>query len=515
MKALTHLSRLFHIGIVLFKHGLGKMILKTHLGWPFSKEQQPGRGESIRKALEELGPIFVKFGQLLSTRYDIFPEDILQELAKLQDQVPSFSSILAKKIIEESLGQPIFHLFRSFDLIPLASASISQVHAATLLDGKEVAVKVLRPHIHKIIKRDINLLRTLAKLAHRYWKRVRIFKPQEIIEEFAKVLTHELDLTREAANASQLKRNATHTPTLHIPEIYWQYTRPNILIMERIHGISITQLNALKQQGFNLNQLAKQLIDIFFKQAFQDCFFHADMHPGNIFIMKENPKAPKFILVDFGIMGILSPHDQHYLAENILAFLKRDYRRVALLHVESGWVPKTTRLDEFEAAIRAICEPILAQPLKNISFGQLLFRLLQMAAHYQVNIQPQLILLQKTLVHIESLSRYLDPDIDLWETAKPFLEKWMKAQIGFPALLRKIKIYSPYWIAKLPEIPGLLYNALTHAANIRDTYQVSLSPSLRTVKSNPNPLFSIKDICIGLLLGLSLGMLWFMIRKYF
>ena len=431
MHSLNHFFRMFHISYVLSKHGLDEIILATHLfrsirflAW-FSlarwngRRQQP-RGIRIRLALEELGPIFIKFGQILSTRYDVLPEDIIQELSKLQDQVPPFPGIQAKQFIEAALQKPLSDIFRDFETTPLASASIAQVHAAVLLDDRSVVVKVLRPNIHALIKRDVELLQSIAKLANRYWKAAKTFKPLDIVAEFQHVLYNELDLIREAANASQLKRDFSTSKILHVPTIYWEYSRHNVLVMEHVYGTPISNFELLKQKGFDLKIVAHQLIDIFFIQVFRNSFFHADMHPGNILVADGNPQDLCFNLLDFGIMGTLSPHDQHYLAENLWALLQRDYRRVAELHVESGWIPKTTRMDQFEAGIRAVCESILEKPLSEVSFGQLLFRLFQLAREHQINIQPQLILLQKTLVNIEGLSRALDPTIDLFNTGKPF-----------------------------------------------------------------------------------------------
>lgn len=452
MKIFSHMFRIVQISYILCKHDLlfGKK-------WKMlSLQEKKIRAKKIRKTLEESGPIFVKFGQLLSMRFDMLPEEITQELVLLQDQVPPFSSKIAEQMIETSLKAPIHEIFEHFDLNPLASASIAQVHPATLLNGKKVVIKVLRPQIHKMIKRDIELLKTLAKITVRFWKKSRAFKPFEIITEFERTLNDELDLMREAANASQLKRNFLHSSLLHVPEIYWPYTTHNILVMEQVYGISILDTDTLKEQGFNLRQLAENAIEIFFTQVFRDSFFHADWHPGNIFICTENTQNPQYIAVDFGIMGSLSPSDQSYLAENILAFLNRDYREVAILHMESGWVPKTIRIDEFESAIRTVCEPLLERPLKEISLAQLLFRLFQIASRFQINIQPQLILLQKTLMNIEGISRHLDPTIDLFTTAKPFLEKWMKKQMGIAAIIQKFKKQSPAWLEKLTEIPNLI-----------------------------------------------------------
>ncbi len=452
MKAFSHIFRVIQISYVLLKHGL---LLPQQWKTPHL-QKGVARGKRIRETLEELGPIFVKLGQLLSMRFDMLPEEITKELVLLQDQVPPFSGKIAEQIIEASLGSPIHQIFKQFELTPLASASIAQVHSAILLNGKTVVVKVLRPNVHRMIKRDIELLKTLAKMTARFWKKSRSFKPFEIITEFERTLTDELDLMREAANASQLKRNFLHSPLLHVPEIHWQFTTPNILVMEQVYGISVLDKDALEAQGFNLKQLAENAIEIFFTQVFRDSFFHADWHPGNIFICKENTKNPKYIAVDFGIMGSLSPTDQTYLAENILAFLNRDYREVAILHLESGWVPKTIRIDEFESAIRTVCEPLLERPLKEISLAQLLFRLFQTASRFQINIQPQLILLQKTLMNIEGLSRHLDPNIDFFTTTKPFLEKWMKKQMSVASLIHKFKKQGPAWLEKLTEIPNLI-----------------------------------------------------------
>ena len=518
MNTVTNSLRLLHISYILLKHGLDEIVLQTHLFTPLRflialcpirwlKRSQKPRGARVREALEELGPIFVKLGQMLSTRFDILPEDIAKELVRLQDKVPAFPGTIAQKIIEDTLGAPISAIVQNFELTPLASASIAQVHSATLLDGREIVIKVLRPNIHKKIKRDIILLKKLAGLTHRYWKAVRRFKPKEIIAEFEKTLLDELDLMREAANASQLKRNFVHSTTLYVPTIYWPLTRHNILVMERVHGICLSDLEMLKHQGFDLKELSARLIEIFFTQVFRDCFFHADMHPGNILVAEDDPKNPKCIAVDFGIMGSLSPDDQHYLAENFLAFLKRDYRRVALLHVESGWVPPTTRIDDFEASIRAVCEPILERALKEISFGELLFRLFQTAIRYHVNIQPQLILLQKTLFNIEGLSRQLNPEIDLFTTAKPFLEAWVKNQVGVPAFIRKIKTYGPSWLEKLPDLPNLLHTALTRLAHTHHPYDTL--EEYQTTYLKHGAKFSVKSLCFGFLMGVAMSLLAF------
>lgn len=445
MKILRHCNRIIYINYVLIKHALR---IKT------------SHGVRLREACEELGPIFIKAGQLLSTRVDLLPDDIARELIKLQDQVPPFCGKQARSIVEKALGKPINELFNDFDITPLASASISQVHAATMHDGKVVVVKVLRPNIKKHVARDLDILLLIAKMLHFLSPSLRQFKPYEVVLEIKKSMFDELDLMREAANASQLRRNFNNSHLLYVPIIYWSHTKLNILTMERIHGVPVSNRSALLANNTNLRCLAERGVEIFFTQVFRDCFFHADMHPGNVWVSLEEPSNPKYMALDFGIMGTLGPEDQHYLAENFLAFFKRDYRRVAELHVESGWVPKGTRIDEFESAIRCVCEPIFEKPLKDISFGKTLLRLFQTARRFDMQIQPQLILLQKTLISVEGLGRQLYPDLDLWHTAKPFLEDWMRKRIGSKFLLRRIKSLGPQWLEKLPELPAMVYRSL-------------------------------------------------------
>lgn len=472
MKSITRIYRLIQINFIFARYGLDQLILSLHLfrplrfliylnPWYWGANRKRLMGERIRLALEALGPIFVKFGQALSTRRDLLPEDIADELAKLQDQVPPFSSEIALAMIEQSCGKPIEELFLEFDKVPLASASIAQAHAAKLFDGKAVVVKVLRPNVHKQVLRDVDLLYVLANLAQRFWPEGRRLRPREVVAEFERFLMDELDLLREAANASQLRRNFLNSPLLYIPEVYWQYTHVNVLVTERIYGIPISDIAELKRQNINLKALSERGVEIFFTQVFRDCFFHADMHPGNIFVSPQHRENPQYLGVDFGIMGTLSPTDQRYLAENLMAFFNRDYRRVAVLHVESGWVPEDTRVDEFESAIRTVCEPIFERPLKDISFGQLLLRLFQTARRFHMEVQPQLVLLQKTLFNVEGLGRQLYPDLDLWNTAKPFLEKWLRQQMGPRAFFRKIRERAPYWAEKFPDLPDLLYQTLT------------------------------------------------------
>jgi len=472
MKKLGLVLRFIQINFILARFGLDKLILSLPLlrSLRFFSYFNPGnwrkttlsRGKRIRLALEALGPIFVKFGQTLSTRRDLLPPDIADELALLQDRVPPFASTQVSEILRLAYGSSFSLLFAEFSGTPLASASIAQVHCAKLPSGQEVIVKIVRPGIKKLITRDIGLLYFLARLAERYWPDGRRLRPVEVIAEFERTLLDELDLRREAANASQLKRNFNGSKQLYVPEIYWDYCHDHILVMERIYGIRIADVEGLVENGVNLQKLAERGVEIFYTQVFRDSFFHADMHPGNIFVSYENPQDPQYIAIDFGIMGSLNAKDQRYLAENMLAFFNRDYRRVAELHVESGWVPVDTRIDEFEAAIRTVCEPIFQRPLQDISFGQTLLKLFQTARRFNMEVQPQLILLQKTLFNIEGLGRQLYPQLDLWTTGKPHLERWLKQQLGPRAFWRKIRESAPYWAEKLPELPELVYDVLRY-----------------------------------------------------
>ena len=463
--------RLAHINVVLVRHGLDEIVLRTHLlrpvrfvlyllPWNWVRGTQAPRAVRLRRALEDLGPIFVKFGQILSTRRDLLPEDIADEFASLQDRVPPFPGETAAGIVRDALGRPIEEVFGEFVREPLASASIAQVHAARLTDGREVVVKVVRPEIEKVIRRDVSLLHLVAELAQRYWPDARRLHPREVVAEYEKTIIDELDLLREAASASQLRRNFEGSDLLHVPEIFWEHTRRRVMVMERVSGIPISNVEALVDAGIDLRMLAERGVEIFFTQLMRHNFFHADMHPGNIFVDRAHPDRPSYIAVDFGIMGSLSEQDQRYLAENFLAFFNHDYRRVAELHVESKWVPSDTRIDEFEAAIRSVCEPIFDRPLKEISFGRVLVQLFQAARRFHMEVQPQLVLLQKTLLNIEGLGRQLYPDLDLWETAKPFLDRWMRDQIGARALLREVRRQAPTWGETLPALPGLAYEAL-------------------------------------------------------
>jgi ubiquinone biosynthesis protein len=418
------------------------------------------RAVRLRMALEELGPIFVKFGQVLSTRRDLMPPDIADELALLQDRVPPFDSDLAIAQITRSLGAHPNELFASFEREPVASASIAQVHFATLRDGKEVAVKVLRPGMKKSIDEDVALMGIAAGLIERFWADSRRLKPREVVAEFDKYLHDELDLMREAANASQLRRNFADSELLLVPEMYWDYCSSSVIVMERMHGIPVSQIDRLAAEGVDLKKLSSDGVEIFFTQVFRDGFFHADMHPGNILVSVAPATFGRYIALDFGIVGTLNDFDKDYLSQNFLAFFRRDYKRVAEAHIESGWAPRNTRVDELEAAVRACCEPIFDRPLKDISFGQILLRLFQTSRRFNVEVQPQLVLLQKTLLNIEGLGRQLDPELDLWKTAKPYLERWMGEQLGWRGLVERLKDEAPRYAHIFPQLPRLMHQAL-------------------------------------------------------
>jgi len=420
----------------------------------------PTRAERLRGALETLGPIFVKFGQMLSTRRDLLPADIADELAKLQDQVPPFAFEAAAREIETSLGKDLRESFDNFEEQPVASASVAQVHFARLKDGTEVAVKVLRPGVERAIAKDVLLLETGARLLERFWADGRRLKPREVVAEFSRHLEDELDLVREAANASLLRRNFTGSTLLAVPAVHWDYCSRRVMVMERMRGVPVSRIDILKEKGIDIPALARAGVEIFFTQVFRDGFFHADMHPGNILVSTEGETRGRYVALDFGIMGTLSETDKSYLAQNFLAFFNRDYRRVAQAHLDAGWVPAGTRMDDFEAAIRAVCEPIFARPLKEIYFGKLLLRLFQTSRRFNVEVQPQLVMLQKTLLNIEGLGRELDPDLDLWQTAKPYLERWMGEQVGWRGLLRTVRREAPFWAQTLPAIPRLVHRLL-------------------------------------------------------
>lgn len=493
MKIFTRLFRLMRINFILARYNIDEIVLGTHSFYPlrvlvycnpfyWTSGRKLSRGERIRRALEELGPIFVKAGQIVSTRRDLIPDDIAVELAKLQDRVPPFPGKIAKAIVEEAQNAPLDVNFQTFDLNPLASASIAQVHAATLMNGDSVVVKVLRPGIGDIIDRDVDLLVTFAKIADRYSARARRFKPIQIVNEISQTLHDELDLMREGSNASQLKRNFKDSTLLQVPTIYWNYCHTNVLVMERVYGIPIHDIEGLRKAGVNMRKLAERGIDIFFTQVFRDSFFHADLHPGNIFVNIKDPQNPTYIAVDFGIVGSLSREDQRYLAENMVAFFKRDYQRVAELHIACGWLPPDTRIDQFEGAIRSVSEPIFGQPLRDMSFGFLLLRLFQVARRFHINIQPQLILLQKTLLSIEGLSRSLAPELDLWASAAPQIEKWLRKQVGFKAFVRRMRDNLPLWSEQLPEMPTLIYEVLREKKHQQEKYRFDQAMAMEKTK---------------------------------
>jgi ubiquinone biosynthesis protein len=470
------LARLLQIQRALVRHRLDEFVRATHLYRPlrylffvspwtwFQRRIGGTRGERLRLALEDLGPIFVKFGQALSTRRDLLPVDIADELAKLQDRVPPFPGNIAVAMIEKTFGKPLADIFGSFESSPLAAASIAQVHAATLKNGDEVVVKVLRPGMREVIDLDLEVLDALAALADEYWIEARPVRPIEVVREYRKTVTDELDLMREAGNAAQLKRNFAGSSLLYVPQIHWDYCRQNVMVMERIHGIIVSQVEELRARGTDIAKLAENGVEIFFTQVFRHNFFHADMHPGNIFVQIDDPKNPRYAAVDFGIVGTLQPRDQHYLAENFMAFFNRDYGRIAELHIESGWVPKGTRVDELESAVRTVCEPIYNKPLKEISFAQVLLRLFETARRFDMQVQPQLILLQKTLFNIEGLGRQLYPELDLWKTAQPVLREWMRERTSPRTIFREIRAHWPDALLTLRQIPQILQTAVREAA---------------------------------------------------
>jgi ubiquinone biosynthesis protein len=461
VKRLRLIFRLLIIQRVLVRHGLDELVSSTHLfrpvrylyllspwTWGQRRSDKP-RGVRIREALQELGPVYVKFGQAVSTRLDVLPDDIGEELVKLQDRMPPFSAKEALAQVQDIYGRPASEVFAEFESEALAAASIAQVHAARLHTGEDVVVKLLRPGVRKQIERDIKVLYAIARLARRYWKDARRLRPVEVVAEYEKTIFNELDLMREAANASQLRSNFLGSDQLYVPEVYFDYCRTNVMVMERIHGVSVSDMDALRRAGTNIPKLAANGVEIFFTQVFKHNFFHADMHPGNIFVDISDPDNPLYAAVDFGIIGTLSEHDRRYLAENFMAFFDRDYNRVARLHVDSGWVPPGTRVDEFESAIRTVCEPIFNKPLKDISFGQVLVRLFTIARAFDMEIQPQLVLLQKTLLNIEGLGRQMYPELDLWQTGQPVLREWMAERTGPKAMVKRLR-------EELPEIRYML-----------------------------------------------------------
>ncbi|MBC3880992.1 ubiquinone biosynthesis regulatory protein kinase UbiB [Undibacterium sp. LX40W] len=501
--------RLFKIVRIVLQYGIDEIamsglrvprtakFIQTVLFW---RDLSAPRGERLRRALEELGPIFVKFGQVLSTRRDLMPPDVADELALLQDRVPSFDPDLAVAQITKSLGAHPDQLFASFERIPVASASIAQVHFATLKDGREAAVKVLRPGMKETIDRDVALMKIAAGWLEFLWADGKRLKAKEVVGEFDKYLHDELDLMREAANGSQLRRNFADSDLLIVPEMYWDYCSPSVIVMERMRGIPISQTEKLKEAGVDLGKLSRDGVTIFFTQIFRDGFFHADMHPGNILVSTDPATLGRYIALDFGIVGTLNDYDKDYLSQNFLAFFRRDYKRVAEAHIESGWAPKETRVDELEAAVRACCEPIFDRPLKDISFGQVLLRLFQTSRRFNVEVQPQLVLLQKTLLNIEGLGRQLDPELDLWKTAKPYLERWMSEQVGWRGLMDKLRAEAPRYSQIFPQLPRLAHQALTRAAE--GSHQEHLLATLLAEQKATNRLLKgMLTIVLGIAIG--------------
>jgi ubiquinone biosynthesis protein len=467
------LFRLIKIIFVILRFGLDEFLLAhERVRWMrlplnillFLRNTDKPRAVRLRLALEALGPIFVKFGQMLSTRRDLMPLDIADELARLQDQVPPFPSAQAVAVLESVYGKPLSEVFKSFEETPVASASVAQVHFAVLHDGREVAVKILRPGIERVIKHDLALLDICADLVERLWADGRRLKPREVVAEFEKHLHDELDLMTEASNASLLKRNFAGSPLLKVPEMYWDYCHTEVMVMERMVGIPISQVDALRGAGVDIKKLAANGVEIFYTQVFRDGFFHADMHPGNVQVAPNG----QYIALDFGIMGTLTDIDKRYLAQNFIAFFRRDYKRVAEVHIESGWAPADTRVDELEAAIRAVCEPIFDKPLREVSFGKVLLRLFQTSRRFGIQVQPQLVLLQKTLLNVEGLGLQLDPELDLWKTAKPWLERWMAEQVGWRGFLKSLKAEAPNYATLLPQLPRLLHRYLSNDTSGRN-----------------------------------------------
>ncbi|NRF69073.1 ubiquinone biosynthesis regulatory protein kinase UbiB [Aquincola sp. S2] len=482
-----HFFRLVYIAFTVLRFGLDEVALSGfRQRWvramvyvaTIGRRLQAPRGERLRRALEKLGPIFVKFGQVLSTRRDLLPLDVADELARLQDRVPPFPGVQAVAMIERAFGRRIDQIFKAFDPEPVASASIAQVHFGVLLDGREVAVKVLRPGMLQVIEHDLQLMHTLARLVERVWTDAKRLKPREVVAEFDTYLHDELDLVREAANAAQLRRNMESLGLVMVPEMVWDLCTPAVIVMERMNGVPISQVPRLREAGVDIKKLARDGVTIFFTQVFRDGFFHADMHPGNIQVSIAPQTFGRYIALDFGIIGTLTEWDKDYLAQNFLAFFRRDYKRVAELHIESGWVPPGTRVDALESAIRAVCEPHFDRPLKDISLGAVLMRLFQTSRRFNVEIQPQLVLLQKTLLNIEGLGRQLDPELDLWNTAKPFLEQWMNQQVGWAGLTDRLKNEAPRYAQLLPELPRLIHQALLRQQG-PDPAQLALLAEMR------------------------------------
>ena len=508
---MRHLARLIFISVTVLRYGLDELALSSfRQRWvrllvrvmTIGRTLDAPRGERLRLGLERLGPIFVKFGQVLSTRRDLLPADLADELAKLQDKVPPFPAAQARALVEKAFGRPIDSIFESFDAEPVASASIAQVHFATLKGGREVAVKVLRPGMLEAIDDDLALLRTLARWVERLSADGKRLKPREVVAEFDIYLHDELDLVREAANAAQLRRNMQGINLIMVPEMVWELCTQSVIVMERMNGVPISQTQRLIDAGVDIPKLARDGVTIFFTQVFRDGFFHADMHPGNIQVSLAPESFGRYIALDFGIVGTLTEVDKEYLAQNFIAFFRRDYKRVAELHVESGWVPASTRVNDLEGAIRAVCEPHFDRPLKDISLGQVLLRLFQTSRRFNVEIQPQLVLLQKTLLNVEGLGRQLDPELDLWNTAKPFLENWMHQQVGWEGLVERLKNEAPRYVQLLPELPRLLHQALQpRPAAEQRTLEALLTEQRRTNRLLQALAYGAAGVMAGMLVA--------------
>jgi len=473
IRNLRQFSRVWHIGVIVKRYRLDGL-LETHslpapVRWlgafiPSGKDLSGlPRGERLRLALQDLGPVYVKFGQILSTRRDLLPDDVADELALLQDHVPPFEGAQARAIVEQSLGKPVGELFATFDPTPLASASIAQVHPATLPDGRAAVVKVVRPGIRKQVEKDIDLLKTIAALAEKFLQGGARIQPLEVVREFETFVYEELNMQSEAANASMLRRNFEDSPDLYIPQVYWPWCSKKVLVMERVSGLPIGDIENLRKHGVNLKKLARRGVRVFYTQVFRDNLFHADMHPGNFFVDADNTDDPTLIAMDFGIVASLSSKDQYFIAENFKALFNQDYRRVAWLHIEAGWVPEETRLDELEAAVRTVGEPNFTRPLNEVSFGKLLFDLFGVARRFQLTLQPQLLMLQKTLLNIEGLGRQLDPELDIWSVAKPELDAILKEKNSISNVRNELLERLPGWLSQAPDLPGLIHDFLVKA----------------------------------------------------
>ncbi|AOE49072.1 ubiquinone biosynthesis regulatory protein kinase UbiB [Kangiella sediminilitoris] len=519
MNIIRQLHHALKINRTLVRYGLDEFLAPTPLAilrpiarlfsFSFSrKEQDKSRGQRLRLALVELGPIYVKLGQMLSTRRDLIPPDIADELALLQDQVEPFPSSDALTLIEQQLGTSVSAVFSHFNPQPLASASIAQVHEATLKNGEQVVVKVLRPSIRQKIRRDLNMMHELASWAEKYSSEARRLRVKEVVKEYDATLEREIDLRIEAANTSHLRHNFKQSELLYVPKIYWDFTRTKVMVVEKISGTPIGQVQSLKEQGVNMKALADRGVEIFFTQVFRDSFFHADMHPGNIFVDTTNPDKPQYIAIDCGIMGTLDEDDKRYLAQNFLAFFDRDYRRIAELHVESGWIDEDVSIPEFESAIRAACEPIFGKALAEISFGHFLIQLFQTARRFNMKVQPQLVLLQKTLLYIEGLGRQLYPELDLWETAQPYLKRWLREQIGPKAVFGEVKEQLPDWLHKAPKIPGMLFDNIQRLSHEFEKFEELKKDITQLEQYKLKQNIAQRDAIIGIGFGLLGGMFY-------